>query len=240
MRVRERRGFLRSRRREPERFSRGERSGAVPLMPGPGERRGWLGVRLPREPCTGEDAAPAFASLRALVSLFPPSDTSRHPPRGRRGCARRGLPTWPPRLRLCFPPRRDAATGPFPRGRAREAPRGRHGRWTGSGKCGFHAAGPVAWENERGRGERSVTLVRALETRTNPATESEAEFLAHLMILLPRCGREHRWGTEPVLPRKGCPGEGYPACPLDLEPALTPDFHRNTTLGAYGENPEMR
>lgn len=146
----------------------------------------------------GGYAAPAFASLRALVSLFPPSDTSLHPPRGRRGCARRGLPTWPPRLRLCFPPRRDAATGPFPRGRAREAPRGRHGRWTGSGKCGFHAAGPVAWENERGGGERSVTLVRALETRTNPATESEAEFLAHLMILLPLCGREHRWETNPA------------------------------------------
>lgn len=55
-------------------------------------------------------------------------------------------------------------------------------------------------------------------------TESEAEFLAHLMILLPRCGNEHRGETEPVLPGEGCPGEGYPVCLLDLEPALTPDF----------------
>lgn len=86
----------------------------------------------------------------------------------------------------------------------------------------------MQWDLSHGRtkgwGERSVTLVRALETRTNPVTESEAEFLAHLMSLLLRCGSEHRGGTEPVLPGEGCPGEGYPVGLLDLEPALTPDF----------------
>lgn len=40
VRVRERWGFLRSRRRERERFSGGERSGTVPRMAGPRERRG--------------------------------------------------------------------------------------------------------------------------------------------------------------------------------------------------------
>lgn len=217
VRVRERRGFLRSRRRERERFSRGERSGAIPWMPGPGEQRGMArGSHAPGALHWGGYRANSFASLRASVSPFPPSDIFPHPPRG---WTRGGLPTWPARLRLCFPPRRDAATGPFPKGRAREAPRGCHRSWTRAGKKVASMQRDLSHGRTKG-GKRSVTLVRALETRTNPAAASEAKFLAHLMILLPGCGRGHRGGTEPVLlPREGCP-----VCPLDLASASPQTF----------------
>lgn len=155
-------GGAKARERECACASGGAFSGAVggsgsasPEVSGAGQSLGWRvlgsgGGWLGDSPAPGAlhwggCRANSFASLGASVSLFPPSGTFLHPPRG---CTGGGLPTWPPCLRLCFPPRRDVATGPLLRGRARETPRS----WTRAGKkVASMLRGPVAWENEMGK-----------------------------------------------------------------------------------------
>lgn len=141
-----------------------------------GSGGGWLGVRLPREPRAGGGGSPSsFTSLRALVSLFPPSETfPPSSPRRPRLCPGRlaHLAASPPPL---FPaPEGCCHRSPLQgkgSGGAAGPPRALDWVWE---EGGFHAAGPVAWEKERGGNVVSLwfeplrpELIRRLRAKRN-------------------------------------------------------------------------
>lgn len=115
VRVRERRGFLRSRRREPERFSWGKRGRRAALWPYRGwcglagwAGQGWAGWRgksgvLPESSASGR--MQTRTQPPRWVPRFPfsyPLNAPVYPHHGDES-SRGELPTWQPRLCLCFP-----------------------------------------------------------------------------------------------------------------------------------------
>lgn len=209
-------GGAKARERECACASGGAFSGAVggsgsasPEVSGAGQSLGWRvlgsgGGWLGDSPAPGAlhwggCRANSFASLGASVSLFPPSGTFSILPAA---VPEEACP--PGHLASAFVSRPGGMLPPVPfsgegRGRRRGAGPGLGRRWLQC--CGDLSRGRTKW------GKRSVTLVRALETRTNPAAASEAKFLAHLMIFLPLMRARASRGTEPVLPQEGYPGK---------------------------------
>jgi hypothetical protein len=136
VRVRERWGFLPSCPREPERFSRGKQR-ATGQSPSPSHAgpcksggQGWVGAGLG----FASLGSPALGRMQSQFSRppslprFPFSYPLMHLPI--LPTAATVLPTWQPRLRLCFPPGAMLSSAPSP---------GRGCGWWGGGVTG---AGP--------------------------------------------------------------------------------------------------
>lgn len=219
MRVRKRRGiFFPSRRREPERFSRGKNSRGAASLPfrcrvrASGEGGGlgfarpgslaWERMQTRAQPSSSVPRFPFFCPLMHLPILL---TAVTGPPEG--SCP-------PGSLASAFVSRPGGCW-------YRPPPQVKGERWWGRGRGEdvFNAVGPVTCENEE---KNVVSLWPSRGTRSNPAAASKAEFLAQ------PCGRW--WGQGPVGQPRCTGARLLRTCPPALSPRAAPKLNAFSLL----------